>query len=241
MHGPGRPGNTRHRRSKILPIHRCARDPRLKDSRAPPRSPAWPRESALSVSLPSGGQVRGRYWRSTGLPRCLRPARFGAKKATRRNTGQPAVLEPGESSASPNPDPALTVLKQRRNEVVGQAVRGQVAYRIFSPGPRLRSFSRLTAPRRPCQWPAEMVIFPSFHRFNPSVVPSQTPFRSASTHKTLELDKPCLAPIVGTGYSRNRSMPAPVATQILPSRSSNIPSTELLVSPSFCVKRSILP
>src|SRR5208283_1011281 len=87
-----------------------------------------------------------------------------------------------------------------------------------------------------------MVTRPSFHLFRPSDVPSQTlPSRAANTHRTTRLDKPWPVLIVGIVFSRKRSIPLFVVTQILPSRSSNIPSIELLVSPSRSVKKSILP
>ena len=53
---------------------------------------------------------------------------------------------------------------------------------------------------------------------------------------TLLVVKPCLTEIVGTAKSRKRSRPSPVATQILPSRSSKRSSTESPERPSDCVK-----
>src|SRR4029453_905227 len=87
-----------------------------------------------------------------------------------------------------------------------------------------------------------MVIFPFFHLFKPSFVPSQRlPSLPARMALTAWLDNPCWTDIVVKAKSRKRSSPSTVTTQILPSRSSNREETPLPDSPSDRVNRSILP
>ena len=59
---------------------------------------------------------------------------------------------------------------------------------------------------------------PSFHRFRPLYVATQTLPSFAPTIDTLLVfDNPCLIEIFGTAYSRNRSIPLVVTAQMLPS------------------------
>ena len=83
---------------------------------------------------------------------------------------------------------------------------------------------------------------PSFHRFRPLYVATQTlPSLAATIATLLVLDNPCLIEMLGTAYSRNLSMPLIVTAQTLPSRSSRSPVTVSPERPSASEKTSVLP